>query len=110
MQKQAAKLSATVLLKSKVDIISDGKYVRTNHTGNSGMTVGGTGDVLAGITAAYLAMGAEPFEAACAAAFVSGKAGDVALENMGYNFEASNVINRIPYVIRDCLEGKMVRS
>ncbi len=109
VQKQAAKLSATVLLKSKVDIISDGKYVRTNHTGNSGMTVGGTGDVLAGITAAYLAMGAEPFEAACAAAFVSGKAGDVALENMGYNFEASNVINRIPYVIRDCLEGKMVR-
>ena len=42
-----------VLLKGKVDLISDGEVVRANTTGNPGMTVGGTGDVLAGITAAF---------------------------------------------------------
>jgi len=110
VQKQASKLGETILLKSSIDIICDGKHTRTNHTGNPGMTVGGTGDVLAGITAAYLAMGAGAFESACAAAFVSGKAGDIALKDMGYNFEAKDVVDRIPIVIRDCLEGKMVRD
>jgi len=110
VQKQSKKLGATILLKGSVDIISDGEHIRSNHTGNPGMTVGGTGDTLAGIASAYLAMGAGAFESACAAAFISGRSGDVALMDMGYNFEAKDVVDRIPYVIRDCLEGKMVRD
>ena len=109
VRKQSKKLGATIILKGSVDIISDGEYTRTNHTGNPGMTVGGTGDVLAGIASAYQAMGAGGFESACAAAFISGVSGDAALNDMGYNFEAKDVVDRIPYVIKNCLEGKMVR-
>lgn len=109
VRKEASKMGLTILLKSHIDIISDGKNIRTNHTGNPGMTVGGTGDVLAGISGAYLSMGTGVFEAACTSAFISGMAGDVALKYMGYNFEASDVINRIPYVIRDSIEGKLIK-
>ncbi len=56
----------TVLLKGVIDIISDGAEVRANRTGNAGMTVGGTGDVLAGLTGALFAKH-NAFEAMCAA-------------------------------------------
>jgi len=49
VQKTARKLGATLLLKGPVDVISDGKRVKFNSTGNPGMTVGGTGDILSGI-------------------------------------------------------------
>jgi hydroxyethylthiazole kinase-like uncharacterized protein yjeF len=89
----------TVLLKGKVDIISDGKEVRANRTGNSGMTVGGTGDVLAGLTGALFAKH-DAFSAACAAAFINGAAGDLAFEEFGYGLLATDVIDRIPEVMK----------
>ena len=49
VQKTAKKLNAVVLVKGKVDIICDSERVKLNFTGNPGMTVGGTGDVLSGI-------------------------------------------------------------
>jgi len=49
IRKAAQDLDAVVLLKSNVDLISDGERVKLNFTGNPGMTVGGTGDVLSGI-------------------------------------------------------------
>jgi len=88
----------TVLLKGKVDIISDGTEVRANRTGNSGMTVGGTGDVLAGLTGALFAKH-NAFSAACAAAFINGAAGDLAFEEFGYGLLATDVIDRIPEVM-----------
>jgi NAD(P)H-hydrate epimerase len=89
----------TVLLKGKVDIISDGTEVRANRTGNSGMTVGGTGDVLAGLTGALFAKH-DAFSAACAAAFINGAAGDLAFEEFGYGLLATDVIDRIPEVMK----------
>ena len=58
-----------MLLKGALDIVSDGERVRFNKTGNAGMTVGGTGDVLAGICAGLLAKGMDPFMAARVAAY-----------------------------------------
>ena len=55
VQKTARSLSAVVLLKGNVDVISDGGQVKLNFTGNPGMTVGGTGDILSGIIGAFLA-------------------------------------------------------
>ena len=89
----------TVLLKGKMDIISDGMEFRANRTGNAGMTVGGTGDVLAGLTGALFAKH-DAFSAACAAAFINGAAGDLAFEEFGYGLLATDVIDRIPEVMK----------
>jgi len=89
---------AVVLAKGVVDIVSDGEDLRLNITGNSAMAVGGTGDVLAGITGALMCR-AEPFEAACAAAFINGMAGDVARREMGYSLLATDILPRIPRVM-----------
>ena len=83
VQRTATTLNATVLLKGPVDVVSDGKRVKLNFTGNPGMTVGGTGDVLSGITGAFLAQKADCFEAAVAAAFVNGAVGTLSSKNWG---------------------------
>lgn len=91
---------ATVLLKGAVDIISDGIEIRANRTGNAGMTVGGTGDVLAGLTGALFAKH-EAIEAACAGAFINGAAGDLAFLEFGFGLLATDVIDYIPKVMKE---------
>jgi len=101
VQKTAARLNATVLLKGPVDVISDGKRLKLNFTGNPGMTVGGTGDVLSGIAGAFLAQKADCFEAAVAAAFVNGAAGDFVFEELGAHMVATDLIRHIPNILKD---------
>ncbi len=96
----ARALGVTVLLKAHVDVISDGERVKINLTGNPGMTVGGTGDVLTGVVATFLSWGLGPFEAACLGAFVNGMAGDLAARELGYHITATDVIERIPAVLK----------
>lgn len=92
----AADLGATMLVKGAVDVIvaGDGGTVRLNRTGNPGMTVGGTGDVLAGTVAAFAAT-LDPFEAAALGAYVTGRAGDAAAEASGNGLVATDLIDRI---------------
>ncbi|MHA1246962.1 MAG: NAD(P)H-hydrate dehydratase [Candidatus Thorarchaeota archaeon] len=92
--------NAVVLLKGPTDVIShpDGRY-RLNKTGTPAMTVGGTGDVLTGITAALLARGKGAFRAAAAAAFISGKAGEAASAELGGRILPTDCIDRIPHVM-----------
>ncbi len=78
VKKAARELGAVILLKGHVDVISNGEKVVTNKTGSVYMTKGGFGDTLAGICGAFLARGFAPFKAARAAAFVNGKAGELA--------------------------------
>jgi NAD(P)H-hydrate epimerase len=104
---EAKRLGSIILLKGAVDIISDGIHTRYNWTGNPGMTVGGTGDVLTGITAGYIAQGAEPMQAACAGAFINGAAGDLVYAEKGYHILPEDVVQFIPYVVEDAVEGKM---
>ena len=89
------------LMKGPTDIVSDGVRVKINKKGNAGMTVGGTGDVLAGVTGAFFAIVDDPFKAATAAAFVNGTAGDIAFENKGYGLLATDVMENIPRVMKD---------
>jgi len=101
VRRTAQNLDTVVLMKSHVDIISDGYRVKLNFTGNPGMTVGGTGDVLSGIVAAFLAQGADPFEAAVAGAFINGAAGDFVKAEKGYHMVATDLLEWIPKIIDD---------
>ena len=97
----AKKYNSVVLLKSAIDIIihPEGMY-KLNRTGSPAMTVGGTGDVLTGITAALLARGEGAFHAAAAAAFISGLAGEHAVDDFGEHILATDCISKIPEVMR----------
>jgi len=89
----------TVLMKGKTDKIFSGKEITENETGCSGMTVGGTGDVLTGILAVFKSQGLDDEEAAVLAAYVNGKAGEKAFEEYGGGLTATDVIERIPDII-----------
>ncbi|OGJ42072.1 NAD(P)H-hydrate dehydratase [Candidatus Peregrinibacteria bacterium RIFCSPLOWO2_01_FULL_39_12] len=94
-------LHINVLLKSYVDYVSSEEgVVETNFTGNAGMTVGGTGDVLAGVAASFLAQGLDGFDAAKCAAYFTGAAGDFLNKQKGYCFSASDLAEALPYVLR----------
>ncbi len=97
---KAKEYNLTFLLKGHVDIITDGERVKLNFTGNPGMTVGGTGDVLSGVTAAFLAWTRDPFRASVAGAFINGEAGDLAVEEKGYHITATDLIEKIPFAMK----------
>jgi len=97
---EAARLQTTILLKGAIDIISDGKEVALNRTGTPYMTVGGTGDTLAGIAGALLARGLSPFEAVQAAAYINGLAGELAGKKLGESLTATDLIDEISNVIK----------
>jgi hydroxyethylthiazole kinase-like uncharacterized protein yjeF len=80
VRKAAEKSKCVILLKGGVDIITDGKRLEENMVHNPEMTVGGTGDTLAGILATFWAQSDKPFESAGAAAWVNGLAGDLCLK------------------------------
>jgi len=85
-----------IVLKGKIDLIADGRNVYENKTGNSGMTVGGTGDILAGVISGLIAQGFDLLEAARLGTKVTGLAGDMAFEKFGYGLMASDLVNLIP--------------
>lgn len=85
-----------ILLKGNVDVISDGSRFKLNMTGNPGMTVGGTGDVLTGVLATMAHRVGDLFEAAAIAAFITGIAGDLVALEKGYHITPMDVIGKIP--------------
>lgn len=96
----AKEAGVTVLLKGPTDVVSDGERVGLNETHSPAMTVGGTGDVLAGVAAGLLARNVPPFEAACAAAYINGAAGVEAAKRLGFHIAASDVANEIANVAK----------
>ncbi|HEX8339507.1 MAG TPA: NAD(P)H-hydrate dehydratase [Tepidisphaeraceae bacterium] len=79
----AAAFGAVVALKGEDTVVTDGRRVYVNRTGDSTLSKAGTGDVLSGITAALLGQAVEPFAAACVAVWVHGKAGELAGAALG---------------------------
>jgi ADP-dependent NAD(P)H-hydrate dehydratase len=72
-----------LVLKGAGTVVTDGRRLRLNVTGNPGMATGGSGDVLTGLTAALLAQHMGPFDAACLAVHLHGRAGDLAAQQLG---------------------------
>lgn len=73
----AQRYNITVVHKDASTVIATKDHAFINTTGNSGMSKGGSGDVLAGMIGSFAAQGLEPEKAACAAVFLHGLAGDV---------------------------------
>ncbi|WP_435073590.1 NAD(P)H-hydrate dehydratase [Halorubrum sp. HHNYT27] len=96
----AADLDHTLLVKGAVDVVSDGDAVRLNRTGNPGMTVGGTGDVLAGAVSALAAV-IDPFQAAVIGVYANGRAGDAAAEAYGNGLVATDLPDLLPEAMRN---------
>jgi len=93
-------LGLSVLLKGKKDYVSSKEGdVEINLTGNAGMTVGGSGDVLAGVVGTMLAQGLNGFDASRVSAYVVGLAGDLLKKEKGYAFSASDLANKLPYAL-----------
>jgi ADP-dependent NAD(P)H-hydrate dehydratase len=86
-----------VVLKGNGTVVTDGKRVYENATGNPGMATGGTGDVLTGLIAALLGQGLEPFAAAQIGVYLHGLAGDLAQEQLGeVSLIASDLLDYLP--------------
>ena len=73
-----------------------------NPTGTPALAKAGSGDVLTGIIAAFMAQGLEAHMAAAAGAYVHGKAGRIAAEGLSvYSVCAGDVADNLPYVFTD---------
>ncbi|MBI2123877.1 MAG: NAD(P)H-hydrate dehydratase [Candidatus Wildermuthbacteria bacterium] len=100
VQNLASKLQTTLVAKAKVDIISNGTDVLLNETGSPYMSGGGLGDTLSGIAGALLARGIDTMWAGAGAAYINGKAGELAAKRMGESLVATDIIDSIPEAIR----------
>ena len=106
--REAARIcNCIVVLKGFQTLIADPEgHVNVNPTGNPGMATGGMGDVLGGIMAAFLARDIDPFDAACAAVYLHGFAGDLLKEEMGdIGLAAMDLAERLPMAIKRLREG-----
>jgi len=95
----AKRYDVTVIIKGAPDLISDGKQTYVDHRGSPYMTKGGYGDLLAGVAGAHLARGRTPFDAARIAAFIVGRAGELASAKFGESTLASDVLQFFSSVI-----------
>ncbi|QKQ98646.1 NAD(P)H-hydrate dehydratase [Candidatus Nanohaloarchaea archaeon] len=97
----AAETGSTVLLKGEVDKVFSEETVFENDTGCAGMTVGGTGDVLAGLVAGFRSQDLADVEASRLAAYVNGRAGEKVFEEHGNGLVATDLLDFIPAVLKE---------
>ncbi|RPI61557.1 MAG: NAD(P)H-hydrate dehydratase [Planctomycetaceae bacterium] len=94
-----------LVLKGAGTIVTDGRRVYTNDTGNPGMATGGTGDVLTGLIAALIGQKFSPFDAACLAVHCHGRAGDMAAQCLGQmSMIATDLLDYLPDAINQMME------
>lgn len=97
----AKKSNTILLLKGHRTVITDGETSYRNTTGNPGMAVGGSGDVLAGIITALLGQGISPLEAAACGAWLHGAAGDICAREIGqYGMLPTDMLQVLPRLLK----------
>jgi len=99
--KMARKYHCIILLKGQTDIICSPSACRIVEGGNAGMTKGGTGDVLAGLVAGLYCKNSDPFLVATCASYINKKAGESLFKKVGYYFNASDLADEIPRVMKE---------
>jgi len=97
----ATELNCIVVLKGHRTVTTDGIACYCNLTGNPGMAVGGSGDVLAGMITALLGQGIVPLDAAAVGAWLHGAAGDLCAADMGqYAMLPSDYLGYLPRLLK----------
>ena len=97
----ASEFGCVLLLKGHRTCITDGQTGYVNGTGNPGMAVGGSGDVLAGILTGLLGQGIEPLKAAACAAWLHGTAGDLCASELGqYAMLPTDMLSALPRLLK----------
>lgn len=97
----AKRTNTVVLLKGYNTVITDGTNIFVNPTGNPGMAVGGSGDVLAGIIAALVGQKIEPIMAAACGAWIHGAAGDICAKEIGqYGLLPTDMLSVLPRLLK----------
>lgn len=97
----ANELGSIILLKGHRSIITDGTTVYRNETGNPGMAVGGSGDILAGMITGLTGQGIDPLKAAACATWLHGAAGDICAREIGqYGMLPTDMIQALPRLMK----------
>lgn len=97
----AREWNCILVLKGHGTCISDGRQCYRNSTGNPGMAVGGSGDVLAGVLVSLLGQGLEPLTAAVCGAWLHGAAGDLCAQELGqYGMLPTDMLNVLPRLLK----------
>ena len=97
----ARELGCIILRKGHETVITNGEDYYINPTGNPGMAVGGSGDVLAGILASLLGQGIDPLKATACAAWLHGASGDRCAEKIGqYGMLPTDMVAELPYLMK----------
>jgi len=107
-QKLARDYDIIVLLKGAASVVAhpDGR-IYFNRSGNSGMGTGGSGDILTGIIASFIAQGYSPYDAAVYGCYVHGRAGDYAKDRLGETgMIAGDILDALPLVLKDLYDLK----
>ena len=100
-QRAAQELGCVMVLKGHRSCITDGVRQYINPTGNPGMAVGGSGDLLSGIIVSLLGQGLAPLEAAACACWLHGAAGDVCAAQLGqYGMLPSDMLDALPRLMK----------
>jgi NAD(P)H-hydrate epimerase len=100
VESKAKEHGVTVLLKGSTDVISDGKKTFLYTKKIPAMTVGGTGDVLSGLTAGMLAKNRNTLESAASATFINGLAGKAVQKKLGLHMTSMDLLDEIPNVMK----------
>lgn len=100
--KDAARdMNVIMVLKGHETVITDGKCCYINNTGNPGMAVGGSGDVLAGVIVSLLGQGVDPLQSAACGVWLHGAAGDICAESIGqYGMLPGDMLNVLPRLLK----------
>ena len=97
----AEDIGCIVVLKGHETIITDGSTCYINPTGNPGMAVGGSGDILAGVITGLLGQGLSPIEASACGVWLHGAAGDLCAKEIGqYGMLPSDMLNALPRLLK----------
>ena len=96
----ATAFGVVLVLKGQGTVVTDGRRVYVNPTGDSSLAKAGTGDVLTGMVASLIGQGMDRFDAACAATYLHGRAGELAGQRLGRRCVLSeDVIRAIPAAV-----------
>lgn len=97
----AAEYGCILVLKGHETLITDGEECYRNLTGNPGMAVGGSGDVLAGMIAGLVGQGIAPIKAAAVGVWLHGAAGDLSAQRLGqYAMLPTDLLEDLPRLLK----------